>query len=94
MDVEFSRLLRHLVGPPGGVDWNLPWHEIFNSWNECVRDCCKRFGMETWSAEYLRQYWRLASYIALLPSHGRVKRVLQWDLQSRAKIRSCENDVG
>ena len=28
MDVEFRRLLRHLVGPPGGVDWSLPWHEI------------------------------------------------------------------
>ena len=77
IDVEFCRLLRRLVGPPGGVDWSLPWHQILHSWNQRVRHCCKRFGRETWSTQYLRQYWRLASYIALLPSLRGVKGVLQ-----------------
>ena len=85
MDVEFRRLLRHLVWAPGGVDWSLPWHDILHSWNERVRHCCERFGMETLSTQYLRLCWRLASYIALLPSDRWVKHVLQWDLHSRAK---------
>jgi len=90
MDVEFRRLLRRLVGPPGGVDWSLPWHQILHSWNERVRHCCERFGIETWSTQCWRHYWRLASYIALLPSHRWVKRVLQWDLPNRAKPGSAK----
>ena len=36
MDIVFRRLLRSIVGPPGDVDWTLPWHEILHHWNEQV----------------------------------------------------------
>ena len=29
-DIVFRRLLRSIVGPPGDVDWTLPWHEILH----------------------------------------------------------------
>ena len=34
MDIVFGRLLRSIVGPPGDVDWTMPWHEILRQWNE------------------------------------------------------------
>ena len=45
MDVAFRRLLRRLVGLHGGVDWSLPWRQLFHSWNERVRQCCQRFAI-------------------------------------------------
>ena len=30
MDIVIRRLLRSIVGPPGEVDWTLPWHEILH----------------------------------------------------------------
>ncbi len=33
-DIVFRRLLRAIVGPPGDVDWTLPWHEILYHWSE------------------------------------------------------------
>ena len=34
MDVVFRLLLCSIVGPPGHVDWPLPWQEILHHWNE------------------------------------------------------------
>ena len=34
MDIVFRRLLRSIVGPPGDVDWTLPWHESLHHWRE------------------------------------------------------------
>ena len=28
IDVHFRKLLRQVVGPPGGIDWSQPWHGI------------------------------------------------------------------
>ena len=61
IDVEFRRLLRRLLRPPGGGDWNV------HSWNERVQNCRKRLCLENWSTQSLRQYWQFASYVALLP---------------------------
>ena len=33
LDVEFRRLVRSVVGPPSGVCWSSPWHEILHEWN-------------------------------------------------------------
>ena len=44
MDIVFRRLLRSIVGPPGDVDWTLPWHEILHHWNERV----KFFNSSSW----------------------------------------------
>ena len=36
VDIVFRQLVRSIVGPPGDVDWTLPWHEILHHWNERV----------------------------------------------------------
>ena len=35
-DVEWRRLLRTLLSPPPGLDWNLPWRQILHSWNRRI----------------------------------------------------------
>ena len=32
LDVKFRKLVRTIVGPPGGLDWSAPWHHIFHEW--------------------------------------------------------------
>ena len=49
MDIVFRRLLRSIVGPPGDVDWTLPWHGILHHWNERVKFLTARPGLKTWS---------------------------------------------
>ena len=44
MDIVFRRLLRSIVGPPGDVDWTLPWQEILHHWNERVKFFTSRHG--------------------------------------------------
>ena len=46
MDIVFRRLLRSIVGPPGDVDWTLPWHEILHHWNERVKFFTSRHGWD------------------------------------------------
>ena len=58
MDIVVRWLLRRIVGPPGDVDWTLPWHDIFDHWNERVKFFTARHGLNTWSAVCLGQYWR------------------------------------
>ena len=56
MDIVFRRLLRSIVGPPGDVDWTLPWHEILHHWNERVV-LAQGFGSRFWlkvSAQFSR----------------------------------------
>ena len=36
LDVKFRKLVRAIVGPPGGLDWSAPWHHIFHEWNARV----------------------------------------------------------
>ena len=33
IDVAHRKLLRQVVGPPAGMDWSRPWHEILHDWN-------------------------------------------------------------
>ena len=65
MDIVFRRLLRSIVGPPGEVDWTLPWHEILHHWNERVKFFTSRHGLKSWSAVRLGQYWKFAHYISI-----------------------------
>ena len=65
MDTVFRRLLRSIVGPPGDVDWTLPWHEILHHWNERVKFLTARHGLKTWSVVCLGQYWKFANYVSL-----------------------------
>ena len=55
MDIVFRRL-RSIVGPPGDVEWTLPWHEILHHWNERGKFLTARHGLKTWSVVCLGQY--------------------------------------
>ena len=78
MDIVFRRLLRSIVGPPGDVDWTLPWHEILHHWNEGVKFFTSRHGLKSWSAVCLGQYWKFAHYISNLPRERWVVRARNW----------------
>ena len=36
LDVKFCKLVRTIVGPPGGLHWYAPWHHILHEWNARV----------------------------------------------------------
>ena len=78
MDIVFRRLLRSIVGPPGDVDWTLPWHKILHHWNERVKFLTARHGLKTWSVVCLGQYWNFANYVSTLPRERWVVRALNW----------------
>ena len=78
MDIVFRRLLRSIVGPPGDVDWTLPWHEILHHWNERVKFLTARHGLKTWSVVCLGQYWKFANHVSTLPRERWVVRALNW----------------
>ena len=77
-DCEWRRLLRTLLGPPPGVDWSLPWHEILHLWNERVRDFQQRLHLQSWSETCLKHYWRFARHVSCVPSNRWIKRVMEW----------------
>ena len=36
LDIKFRKVVRTVVGPPGGLDWSVPWHDILDEWNKRV----------------------------------------------------------
>jgi len=78
LDIVFRRLARQVVGPPGGLDWSQPWHDLLHSWHERLATLTSDCDVETWSAKSLRQHWRFAAYLATLPSNRWAHRVLRW----------------
>ena len=77
MDVEYKRLLRAVVGPPGNISWDDPWHETLHAWNNKVRNACHDSSLTNWREQSLASYWKLATYIANLPRDRLVIRVLE-----------------
>ena len=86
MDIVFRRLLRSIVGPPGDVDWTLPWHEILHHWNERVKFFTSRHGLKSWSALCLGQYWKFAHYISNLPRERWVVRAMNWFPENARRV--------
>ena len=78
MDVEYKRLLRAVVGPPGNISWDDPWHETLHACNNKVRNACHDSSLTNWRQQSLASYWKLATYIANLPRDRLVIRVLEW----------------
>ena len=78
LDVLFRRLMRQVVGPPGGIDWSSPWHDILHDWHRRVAGITSRIGIETWSAQCLRHHWRFAHYAANLPTSRWIMRAFHW----------------
>ena len=83
LDVEFRRLVRSVVGPPSGVCWSSPWHEILHEWNARVQQILEYRQHKSWGQTALCHHWKLAGYIANLPPNRWAKRSLEW--QPRAK---------
>ena len=83
LDVEFRRLVRSVVGPPSGVCWSSPWHEILHEWNARMQQILEYRQHKSWGQTALCHHWKLAGYIANLPPNRWAKRALEW--QPRAK---------
>ena len=79
MDVSYRKLCRQIVGPPPGTNWSLDWHEILHFWNERVNHFSALAGVKFWSQSVCTHYWKFARYVACLPPHRWVKRVLAWN---------------
>ena len=67
IDVAHRKLLRQVVGPPAGMDWSRPWHEILHDWNVRASTFVGQAGLKPWSQTCLEQYWKLAHYTVNLP---------------------------
>ena len=81
------KLLRSVVGPPAATDRSRPWPEILHDWNARVAQFVQQYSVKCWSVRCVEMhwnlaqsvythYWKFARYVACLPSHRWVKRVL------------------
>ena len=77
-DSEWRRLLRSMVGPPSGLDWSMPWHEVLHSWNQHVQQTTRTLQLQSWSCKCLLAYWNLAHHVTNLPADRWVKRAMSW----------------
>ena len=66
LDVKFRKVVRAIVGAPGGLDRSAPWHHILQEWNVRSLECAEQAGVKLWCRRCLEQHWKLASYIANL----------------------------
>ena len=55
-DVLFRKLFPNVVGPPAGMDWTLPRHEILHDWNGRVNEFAVLHGIKLWSERCVQQY--------------------------------------
>ena len=84
--VLFRRLARQVVGPPGGLDWNVPWHEILHLWHERLHEFVVHGKMMFWSRSALKRYWEFAAYMMGLPCDRWLRRVLEWDPEGTRSV--------
>ena len=77
-DSEWRRLLRSMVGPPSGLDWSMPWHEVLHSWNQHVQQMTRTLQLQSWSCKCLLAHWNLAHHVTNLPADRWVKRAMSW----------------
>ena len=78
LDAACRKLLRQVVGPPGGADWTSAWHETLHIWHERVTDKLQGTQTKLWSEVLLRQYWNFSGYVSKLPAERWLSRVLAW----------------
>ena len=82
-DVAFSKFLRGIVGPPAGIDWNMPWHQILHQWNVKALHHWEALSHPTWGEVCLRSHWHFAMHVAGLPRGRWIKRALEWRPKGR-----------
>ena len=78
LDVAHRKLLRRVVGPPAGMDWSRPWHEILHDSNVRVSIFVGQAGLKPWSHTCLEQHWKLGQYAVNLPCDRWLPRLLHW----------------
>ena len=72
LDAHCRKLLRRMVGPPPGINWNGPWHDILHEWHIRKEQQSECNGFKNWI---------FANYVALLPEDRWITRVLAWHPQ-------------
>ena len=77
-NVAFRKFLRRIVGPPAGIDWNMPWHQILHQWNVKALHHWEALSRPTWGEVCLRSHWHFAMHVASLPRGRWIKRALEW----------------
>ncbi len=82
LDIKFRKLVRTIVGFPGGLNWSPPFH----AWNARVLGCTEQAGVNFWPRRCLEQHWKLANYIANLPDNRWLKRALAWTTTRRTTL--------
>ena len=85
LDVSFRKLCRSIVAPPSDTDWSLEWHDILHQWNIRVQDLASAAAIKPWSRIVCKQHWDLFCYVAQLPEHRWVRRMLAWNPTIRAR---------
>ena len=85
-DINFRRMLRSLVGAPGGICWGDPWHEILHIWNERVREMIDACHMTTWAGKSASEPWKFVCYIMNLPHEGWARRMLHGQPLGRGPV--------
>ena len=83
---EYRKLLRTIVGPPGGMSWDQEWHEILHCWNVRAQRFADSSGIVAWPTLCLRQHWLLGGYVARLPDDRWARRILDWRPPGRRKL--------
>jgi hypothetical protein len=78
MAIDFRKLARQVVGAPSGTDWSRPWHEILHDWDIKLRRHMMTTQIQSWDRCCASAYWRMAAWIATLPSSRWVRRALAW----------------
>ena len=86
LDIHFRRMIRCVVGAPGGICWQDPWHEILHIWNQRVREKVEACHMKTWAETCASQQWKFACYIMTLPQERWVRRMLYWQPFGRGPV--------
>ena len=71
--------------PPSDTDWSLEWHDILHQWNVRVQDLLSAAAIKPWSRIVCKQHWDLFCYVAQLPEHRWVRRMLAWNPAIRAR---------
>ena len=85
LDVSFRNLCRAIVAPPSDTDWSLEWHDIPHNWNIRVQDFAYAAAIKPWSRIVCKQHWDLFCYVAHLPEHRWVRRMLAWNPAVRTR---------
>ena len=85
-NIHFRRMIRCVVGAPGGICWHDPWHEILHIWRQRVREMVEACHMKTWAETCASQQWKFVCCIMSLPGERWVRRMLHWEPIGRRRV--------